>query len=71
MLWAQVANLRHRWESSKIELEAVKEDIDDLIINIEDYWKPLSIESNVCFENSHEALSWIKKIKNVPTTRTS
>jgi len=52
-------------EISKKDLEAVKKDIDDLIIKIDDYWEVLSIESNIYFKNSEEALNWINRIKNL------
>ena len=49
-------------EISKQELERTIREIEDLIVNIEEYWQEVGEEANRYFKTSHDALEWLSLI---------
>lgn len=49
-------------EISKQELEGTIREIEDLRINIEEYWQEVGEEANRYFKTSNDALEWLDMI---------
>lgn len=50
-------------ECSSKELEDTKNQLDRIILDI-NMWREVSLETNIYFQNSEEALEWLRIIKD-------